>query len=91
MSIRFHEKEVRDMGRTAQSEGHRARQKDHVIDMVVVRRKSTLLTVTEKGMGKRSELDEYGCSIAGGRGIITLKRNEKTGDIVAAEGGPAGR
>jgi DNA gyrase subunit A len=57
--------------------------KDRVIDLVVVRRKSTLLTVTEKGMGKRSELDEYRVQHRGGRGIITLKRAEKTGDIVA--------
>jgi len=49
-----------------------------VIDMVVVRRKSTLLTVTEKGMGKRSELDEYRVQHRGGRGIITLKRADKT-------------
>jgi len=57
--------------------------KDHVIDMVVVRRKATLLTVTEKGMGKRSELDEYRVQHRGGRGIITLKRSDKTGAIVA--------
>src|SRR5207247_9555630 len=84
MSIRFHEKDVRDMGRTATGvKGIALDKKDHVIDMVVVRRKSTLLTVTEKGMGKRSELDEYRVQHRGGRGIITLKRNEKTGDIVA--------
>jgi DNA gyrase subunit A len=51
--------------------------------MVVVRRKSTLLVVTEKGMGKRSELDEYRIQHRGGRGIITLKRGPKTGDIIA--------
>src|SRR6266542_330828 len=57
MSIRFHEKDVRDLGRTATGvKGIELDKKDHVIDMVVVRRKSTLLTVTEKGMGKRSEL-----------------------------------
>ena len=84
MSIRFHEKDVRDMGRTATGvKGIELDKKDQVIDMVVVRRKSTLLTVTEKGMGKRSELDEYRVQHRGGRGIITLKRNEKTGDIVA--------
>ncbi len=84
MSIRFHEKDVRDMGRTATGvKGIELDKKDHVIDMVVVRRKSTLLTVTEKGMGKRSELDEYRVQHRGGRGIITLKRNEKTGEIVA--------
>src|SRR5437588_1133192 len=84
MSIRFHEKDVRDMGRTATGvKGIELDKKDHVIDMVVVRRKSTLLAVTEKGMGKRSELDEYRVQHRGGRGIITLKRAEKTGDIVA--------
>src|SRR5436189_5213757 len=56
---------------------------DHDMDMVVVRRKSTLLTVTEKGMGKRSELDEYRVQHRGGRGIITLKRTDKTGDAIA--------
>jgi DNA gyrase subunit A len=84
MSIRFHEKDVRDMGRTATGvKGIQLDKKDHVIDMVVVRRKSTLLVVTEKGMGKRSELDEYRIQHRGGRGIITLKRAPKTGDIVA--------
>ena len=84
MSIRFHEKDVRDMGRTATGvKGIELDKKDQVIDMVVVRRKSTLLTVTEKGMGKRSELDEYRVQHRGGRGIITLKRADKTGDIVA--------
>jgi DNA gyrase subunit A len=84
MSIRFHEKDVRDMGRTTTGvKGIELDKKDHVIDMVVVRRASTLLVVTEKGMGKRSELDEYRIQHRGGRGIITLKRAPKTGDIVA--------
>ncbi|HEX4634113.1 MAG TPA: DNA gyrase subunit A [Gemmatimonadales bacterium] len=84
MSIRFHEQDVRDMGRSATGvKGIALDKKDHVIDMVIVRRASTLLTVTEKGMGKRSELDEYRVQHRGGRGIITLKHNDKTGDIVA--------
>src|SRR5437773_647621 len=84
MSIRFHEKDVRDMGRTATGvKGVALDKKDAIIDMVVVRRKSTLLTVTEKGLGKRSELDEYRVQHRGGRGIITLKRADKTGNIVA--------
>ena len=84
MSIRFHEKDVREMGRTATGvKGIELDKKDHVIDMVIVRRKCTLLTVTEKGMGKRSELDEYRIQHRGGRGIITLKRADKTGDVVA--------
>jgi DNA gyrase subunit A len=84
MSIRFHEKDVRAMGRTATGvKGIELDKQDYVIDMVVVRRASTLLTVTEKGMGKRSELDEYRVQHRGGRGIITLKRTDKTGVIVA--------
>ena len=46
-------------------------------------RSHAVLVVTEKGMGKRSELDEYRVQHRGGRGIITLKRADKTGDIVA--------
>ncbi|MBI1967415.1 MAG: DNA gyrase subunit A [Gemmatimonadetes bacterium] len=84
MSIRFHEQDVREMGRAATGvKGVALDKKDHLIDMVVVRRASTLLTVTEKGMGKRSELDEYRVQYRGGRGIITLKQSDKTGDVVA--------
>jgi DNA gyrase subunit A len=84
MSIRFHEQDVRDMGRTATGVwGIGLDKKDQVIDLVVIRRASTLLTVTEKGLGKRSELDEYRVQHRGGRGIITLKRSDKTGDVVA--------
>jgi len=84
MSIRFHEKDVRDMGRTATGvKGIELDKRDHVIDMVVVRRASTLFAMTEKGIGKRSELDEYRIQHRGGRGIITLKRSDKTGDIIA--------
>jgi DNA gyrase subunit A len=84
MSIRFHEQDVRDMGRTATGVwGIALDKKDKVIDLVIIRRACTLLVVTEKGMGKRSELDEYRVQHRGGRGIITLKRNDKTGDIIA--------
>ncbi len=84
MSIRFHEQDVRDMGRTATGVwGVALDKRDKVIDLVIIRRASTLLAVTEKGMGKRSELDEYRVQHRGGRGIITLKRNDKTGDVVA--------
>src|SRR5437773_1287273 len=83
MCIRFHEQDVRDMGRTATGVwGIALDKKDQVVDLVVIRRSATLLAVTEKGMGKRSELDEYRVQHRGGRGIITLKRNEKTGAIV---------
>src|SRR5213595_2870884 len=84
MSIRFHEKDVRDMGRTAtRGKWSEIEKKEQAIDMVEGRPKSTLIVFTEKGMFKRSELDEYRVQHRGGRGIITLKRSDKTGNIVA--------
>jgi DNA gyrase subunit A len=56
---------------------------DEVIGMVVVRRDATLLVVSEKGFGKRSELVDYRVQKRGGKGIITLKKTDKTGSIVA--------
>ncbi len=84
MSIRFHESDVREMGRaTTGVRGILLEAGDRVIGMVVIRREATLLVVTEKGLGKRSELSEYRVQKRGGKGIITLKRTEKTGSIVA--------
>ncbi len=54
-----------------------------MIGMVVVRREATLLVVSEKGYGKRSPLAEYRVQRRGGKGIITLKKTDKTGPMVA--------
>jgi DNA gyrase subunit A len=84
MSIRFHQGDVRDMGRaTTGVKGVELEKGDEVIGMVVVRRDATLLVVSEKGYGKRSELSDYRVQKRGGKGIITLKKTEKTGPIVA--------
>src|SRR5512141_427152 len=84
MSIRFHQGDVRDMGRaTTGVKGIELDEGDHVIGMVVVRRDATLLCVSEKGYGKRSELAEYRVQKRGGKGIITFKVTDKTGNIVA--------
>jgi DNA gyrase subunit A len=84
MSIRFHQGDVRDMGRaTTGVKGIELEKDDHVIGMVVVRRDATLLCVSEKGYGKRSELAEYRVQKRGGKGIITFKVTDKTGCIVA--------
>ncbi len=84
MSIRFHQGDVRDMGRaTTGVKGVELEKGDAVIGMVVVRRDSTLLVVSEKGYGKRSELSDYRVQKRGGKGIITLKKTNKTGSIVA--------
>ena len=86
MAIRFHEQEVRIMGRAAG--GVRAmrlaKKNDRVVGAVVLRRAgTTILVATEKGFGKRSETDEYRISHRGGKGIFTVKTTEKTGRMVA--------
>jgi len=84
MSIRFHESDVRQMGRaTAGVKGIELGKDDRVIGMVVIRRDATLLVVSEKGFGKRSELTEYRVQKRGGKGIITFHNTDKTGDCVA--------
>jgi DNA gyrase subunit A len=84
MSIRFSEKGVREMGRaTTGVRGIQLSTDDRVIGMVVIRRDATLLVVSERGLGKRSQLSDYRVQKRGGKGIITVKRTEKTGAVVA--------
>jgi DNA gyrase subunit A len=84
MSIRFHESDVREMGRaTTGVKGIELDPEDAVIGMVVIRRDSTLLVVAERGFGKRSELSDYRVQKRGGKGIITFKNTDKTGACVA--------
>jgi DNA gyrase subunit A len=85
LSIRFPESQVRDMGRdTTGVKGVDLRPEDKVVSMVVVRRAdATLLVVTANGMGKVTDLTEYRVQGRGGKGIITLNRTEKTGNVVA--------
>jgi DNA gyrase subunit A len=83
LSIRFHEQDVRDMGRdTTGVKGIELADGDEVVGMVVIKREANLLVVTSKGMGKCSPIDEYRVQKRGGKGIITLARTEKTGDAV---------
>ncbi|OYV74058.1 MAG: DNA gyrase subunit A, partial [Gemmatimonadetes bacterium 21-71-4] len=84
LSIRFHESDVRAMGRdTTGVKGIELAADDALIGMVVVKREANLLVVTEKGMGKCSPIDEYRVQHRGGRGIITVHRTEKTGVAVS--------
>jgi len=84
MAIRFHEEKVRDMGRGAYGvRGITLEDKDYVIGMVVIRRDATLLVVTEKGYGKRSEIGDYRITNRGGKGVINLKVTDKVGEVVA--------
>ena len=85
LSITFDEKDVRPVGRTAQGViGMRLDDGDYVVGMepIIVGSNATLLTITENGFGKRTELDEYRVQNRGGRGVITYKITPKTGEIV---------
>jgi DNA gyrase subunit A len=55
---------------------------DEVVSLEVLSEGATILTVSERGQGKRSELEEYRLQSRGGKGIITMKTNEKTGGVV---------
>ena len=85
MAIRFHEDEVRAMGRSAAGvRGINLSKGDKVVGAVNLRRKgTTILIATENGYGKRSEEDEYRVTRRGGKGIITVKTSDKTGMMVA--------
>ncbi len=83
-AIRFSETDVRPMGRTARGvKGIKLREGDKVVDMVVARPGSSLLTVCEKGYGKRTNLDDYRQQKRGGMGLINIKTTERNGKVVA--------
>lgn len=85
LSITFDEKDVRPVGRSAQGViGIRLDEKDFVIGMesIIASKDATLLAITEHGFGKRTELSEYRVQNRGGRGVITYKVTQKTGNIV---------
>jgi DNA gyrase subunit A len=83
MAIRFHESDVRPMGRTAYGvRGITLRGDDYVVGMEVVKPGGTLLTVTERGFGKRTEMDEYRVQSRGGVGIINIATTTRNGLVV---------
>jgi DNA gyrase subunit A len=81
-AIRFHEKQVRPMGRTAGGvRGVWLDKNDEVVSMLSVTGEGTLLVVTENGYGKRSPVDEYRLTGRGGKGIITVKNTPRNGPV----------
>ncbi len=85
-AIRFHEQEVRAMGRTAHGvKAVTLEAGDVVVSMVPVRRDATLLSITENGYGKCSKIEDYRVSHRGGIGIITIKTTDRNGSVVAVK------
>ena len=82
-AIRFKEQDVRTTGRSSIGvKGITLAEGDYVIAMNICREGDTMLTITEKGFGKRSALSEYKIQSRGGKGVMTYRVTEKTGKLV---------
>ena len=86
-AIRFHESNIRPMGRISTGvKGFDLNPDDEVVGMVTVKEGGRdLLVVSEKGFGKRSKIDDYRITNRGGKGIKTLNITEKTGRLTSIE------
>ena len=87
-AIRFNEKDVRDMGRTATGvRGVRLGKGDIVVGLLVLTHQgASILVVTEKGYGKRSHIKDYRITRRGGKGVITVKTTPKVGKLISLMG-----
>jgi DNA gyrase subunit A len=83
-AIKFNSDDVRDMGRASYGvTGIKMAGNDEVVSLEIISDpKSSILTITDKGYGKRSKVDDYRKTGRAGKGVINLKINEKTGDVV---------
>ncbi|GAB4339553.1 MAG: DNA gyrase subunit A [Candidatus Abyssubacteria bacterium] len=83
LAIRFHERQVRPMGRNARGViGIRLEEGDRLIDMELIDPDATILVVTENGYGKRTDFDEYRLQSRGGKGVINIKTTERNGRCI---------
>lgn len=84
-AVRFPNDNVRPTGRNTMGvKGIELREKDEVVSALLIKEKEMdILTITENGYGKRTRLDEYPSHNRGGKGVINLRCNEKTGNIVS--------
>ena len=86
MAIRFKGSDVRAMGRTARGvRGIALRKDDEVVAMTVVQPEGTLLTVTERGYGKRTAVDAYRLQARGGLGLINIQTSDRNGRVTGVE------
>jgi DNA gyrase subunit A len=82
-AIHFPESQIREMGRTARGiRGIKISKQDEVVGMEVVAPHTQILTVTANGYGKRTQASEYRIQNRGGSGIFTVKRTQRTGDVI---------
>ncbi|REJ77979.1 MAG: DNA gyrase subunit A [Acidobacteria bacterium] len=87
MAIRFSEEDVRPMGRAARGvRGIKLSKSDYVIGVCAVGQtgEEKILTVSEKGFGKRTEVSNYRLTKRGGKGVINMKTTDKTGKVVSS-------
>src|SRR5438045_9264045 len=85
MSLRFHEEQLRDQGRnTVGVWGIRPEKGDWVVANAIVNSNAMLLVAGENGVGKRTTFEDYRKQKRCGKGIITMKTGEKTGNVVGA-------
>lgn len=83
MACRFHESDVRAMGRTAAGvRGILLSEGDEVVSMVALRPEDTVMVVSEHGYGKRGRVEDYRLTRRGAKGVISMNLSDKTGDVV---------
>lgn len=86
MLIRFHETDVRSMGRTATGvKGITISENDEVVGMELLEEDLDVLVVTKNGYGKRTPAEEYRIQSRGGKGIKTCNITERNGELVAVK------
>ena len=84
LCIRFGHNDVREMGRTAYGvRGIRLLKDDYIVGMITADQEGMILSVTERGFGKRTKISEYRTQGRGGKGIINVKTTKKNGKVVA--------
>ena len=83
-AIRFSEKDVRNMGRDSQGvRSMKLSDGDFIVDMAIVKAGTQIVTISQKGYGKRCDVDEYRVQARGGMGVKAGIFNEKTGKLVS--------
>jgi DNA gyrase subunit A len=85
-SIRFSEKQVRSMGRVTRGvKGFELPEDNHVVGMEIVSDVHTILSVTENGYGKRTDVAAYRAQRRGGSGVINIQTTARNGDVVGVK------